>query len=81
MMSFMSVYFNAPFTDEQLKKLQQYQDNSPEPLTCLNGNCHNDPMRTPALYPTNGGLVCPDINCASVVTSVPDYIINGRFKF
>ena len=80
MMSYMSVYFNAPFNDAQVEKLQEYQ-NSIEPIRCTNSNCHGDLSRAPALFVTPGGLVCPDINCAVTVSGAPDHIVNGRFRF
>ena len=79
-MSFMSVYFNAPFNESQVKKLQEYQDGL-EPMLCDNRDCHDIPEKAPVLFVTSGGLVCPDMNCANSVTSVPDYVITGRFRF
>jgi len=79
-MSFMSVNINAPFTVGQVDAIQRYQD-GPEPITCRNEHCHGDLANAPALIASTAGLTCPDINCASVVTSVSEHVIAGRFRF
>lgn len=79
-MSFMSVNINAPFTVGQVDAIQRYQD-GPEPITCRNQNCHSDLAKAPVLIASIVGLTCPDINCASVVVSVPENVVLGRFRF
>lgn len=84
-MTAIASYVNAPFSDDDLAALEQYQNPKADvpwrerPYTCENPDKHvgQSFLQRPVLLVTRYGLVCPDFDCGHRVTSVAESAITG----
>lgn len=77
-MSFASEWFDAPFTDEQVEAMHQYQQGE-DAYVCLIDVCRARHGRS-ILVAQPYGLVCPHSECDYVVDGLPEHVVTGKFR-
>lgn len=75
---------DAPFTDNQVARMIQYQQGQILDRIYINDKPVDVPKKPVAcevcnrvLMPAKDGLHCP--SCKTIITSAPDYLVGGRF--